>query len=141
MRDQLPYVRAPQLLTVVQTCHPRGAQLRGVSREDLPEKKDRDERCIREGRPPLSRYVYLVIELDHRLDPAENARRPKTLLKALRRARKRGALLDIHSLGEDVLDGRLELCACNTWRYEHGHMESCPLHGHRPEVVAIDTRG
>lgn len=41
-------------------------------------------------------------------------------------------------LGEDVYSGEPLRCACNTNRYENGHMESCPLRDYPPEVLVID---
>ena len=66
---------------------------------------------------------------------------PTTLSSVIERAREWDRPIQyIAGFGEDAYEGRFETCACNTFRYEKGHMETCPLSGYLPEVVVIDDR-
>jgi len=66
---------------------------------------------------------------------------PATLSKVIERARDWDQpIRHVAGFGPDAYEGKFETCACNTFRYEAGHMTTCPLSGYPPEVVVIDLR-
>lgn len=65
---------------------------------------------------------------------------PNTLAQIVERARDwDNPIRIVAAFGDDASSGAIAECACNLARYEHGHMERCPLAGYPPEVIVLDV--